>query len=94
MAEQRKAQAEFMKLQDQEDRKVEDQKPAFFRDERKTSDWRDDEYEAWKKLQKQTEMNFNPDQKSPEELREFFRLNKDGGDALKDMSAKMFESLH
>ena len=39
-------------------------------------------------------MNFNPDQKSPEELREFFRLNKDGGDALKDMSAKMFESLH
>lgn len=39
-------------------------------------------------------MNFNPDEKSPEELREFFRLNKDGGDALKDMSAKMFESLH
>ena len=38
-------------------------------------------------------MTFNPDEKSPEELREFFRLNKDGGDALKDMTDKMFESL-
>jgi len=38
-------------------------------------------------------MNFNPDEKTPDEMREFFHLNKDGGNALDDMQSKMFESL-
>ncbi len=56
--------------------------------------WREDEYEAWKKLQKETEMNFNPDDKTDDEMRKFFRLNEQGKNAVEDMSAKMFENLH
>jgi len=93
--EERQAKEHFNKLAEKEQKEAEENKPAFFRDERKVNkDWREDEYEAWKKLQKQTEMNFDPDTKTPDELREFFRLNKEGGNALEDMSAKMFESLN
>ena len=59
----------------QEEKLIEQKKPAFFQDQRKTS-WREDEYEAWKNLQKQTEMNFNPDDKTDDEMRQFFRLNE------------------
>ena len=38
-------------------------------------------------------MNFDPDTKSSDELRQFFRLSKEGGNALDDMSGKMFENL-
>ena len=51
MADHRKAQAEFNRLAQESDREAEANKPAFFRDERKVNkDWREDEYEAWKKL--------------------------------------------
>lgn len=77
-----------MKLREQDEKDIEEAKPAFFRDETKVepTDWKEDEFEAWKKLQKETEMNFKPEEKTPEELREFFRLNKDGDNALEDMS--------
>lgn len=38
-------------------------------------------------------MNFDPDSKSADEMRDFFHLNKEGGNALDDMQAKMFENL-
>jgi hypothetical protein len=37
-------------------------------------------------------MNFNPDEASEDELRKFFRVEKDKN-ALADMSEKMFEHL-
>jgi len=84
-----------MKLREQDEKELEEAKPAFFRDESKTEpkDWREDEFEAWKQLQKETEMNFKPEEKSPEELRDFFRLNKEGGNSLEDMSHKMLQSM-
>ncbi len=39
-------------------------------------------------------MNFNPDDKTDQEMRQFFRLNEQGKNALEDMSAKMFENMH
>ena len=38
-------------------------------------------------------MDFDPDTKSHEELREFFKISK-GTAAVKDMNNKMFESTH
>jgi len=38
-------------------------------------------------------MNFNPDEKSSEELREFFRLDQ-SKNPVDDMSEKIFEHLH
>lgn len=32
-------------------------------------------------------MNFNPDEKSDDEMRQFFKLNKEGKNAVEDMSA-------
>lgn len=32
---------------------------------------------AWQSLQKQLDMDFDPETKSQEELRDFFRLNKE-----------------
>ena len=53
--------------------------------------WRELEHEAYKKLQKATEMNFDPDTKTHEQLREFFKISDDR-DAVQDMNEKMFES--
>jgi hypothetical protein len=38
-------------------------------------------------------MNFNPDEKSSEELRQFFRLDQ-SKNPVEDMSEKIFEHLH
>jgi len=38
-------------------------------------------------------MNFNPDEKSAEELRSFFKLDKDKS-PVDDMTEKIFEHLH
>lgn len=38
-------------------------------------------------------MDFDPDKKSPEELREFFKVSKEKN-VVDDMHQKMFESLH
>jgi hypothetical protein len=38
-------------------------------------------------------MNFNPDEKSPDELRDFFRVDPDKP-AVDDMTNKVFEHLH
>ena len=38
-------------------------------------------------------MNFNPDEKSEEELRQFFRVEKEKN-PVDDMNAKIFEHLH
>jgi hypothetical protein len=38
-------------------------------------------------------MNFNPDDKSSEELRNFFKLDKDKN-PVDDMTEKVFEHLH
>ncbi len=53
--------------------------------------WREVEHEAYKKLQKSSEMNFDPEKKTHEELREFFKVS-DSKDAVSDMNQKMFES--
>ena len=53
--------------------------------------WREVEHEAYKKLQKSTEMNFDPATKTHDELREFFKVSQDQ-DAVKDMNQKMFEA--
>ena len=46
---------------------------------------KEQEYEAWKKLQEQTKMDFDPDEKSHEELREFFKVSKEKN-AIEDMN--------
>ena len=83
-----------MKEEQTRQKEIEERKPAFFQDTKKLKDWREEEFEAWKKLQKETEMNFDPEEKSEAEMRAFFRMSEDGKNALDDMSAKMFESLH
>lgn len=68
-----------------DEKRIEQNKPAFFQDEKKSKpDWRAEEYEGYKKLQEQTRMDFNPDQKTDEQLHDFFRLNKEKG-AVDDM---------
>ena len=76
-----------------EDQQIESAKPAFFqKGSEKPTNWREEEYEAWKKLQKNTEMNFNPDGKSHEELRKHFKVPEDKG-MVDDMNEKMFEHM-
>ena len=74
---------------------VEANKPAFFRKEfkEKPKDWREQEYEAYKKLEQNTKMNFNPDEQSYEKLREFFKVPKDKN-VITDMNDQVFERLH
>ena len=49
------------------------------------------EAEGRRKLQKATEMNFDPSTKTHEELRDFFKITE-GAEPVKDMNVKMFES--
>lgn len=44
-------------------------------------------------MSKLTEMNFDPETKTQEELREFFKVSNTSGQ-VKDMNNKMFESTH
>jgi hypothetical protein len=39
-------------------------------------------------------MDFDPNTKTEKELREFFRLNEQGKNALEDMQEKMFDNMH
>ena len=81
----------------EEDAALEENKPAFFRKEvsmdKKPPSWKEVEYEAWKKLQKSLEMDFDPDTKTSEQLREFFKVSKDKN-ALDDMNEKVLDNLH
>lgn len=59
----------------------------------KQKPWKEQEFEAWKKLQQETKMDFDPDEKSQEELREFFKISKDKN-ALDHMNEQVFEYLY
>ena len=52
----------------EDDSELEKNKPAFFRKEvtmdSKPPSWKESEYEAWKKLQKSLEMDFDPAEKT------------------------------
>lgn len=62
-------------------------------DKIKTMPRKEQEFEAWKNLQKQTEMDFDPNEKSHEELREFFRVSKEKN-AIEDMNEQVFDYLY
>ena len=50
---------------------------------------------AWKNLQKQLEMDFDPETKSQEELQEFFRLDKENkGQTVDHMNEQIFNYLY
>eukprot|EP00349_Pseudokeronopsis_sp_Brazil_P011934 CAMPEP_0202976560 /NCGR_PEP_ID=MMETSP1396-20130829/78620_1 /ASSEMBLY_ACC=CAM_ASM_000872 /TAXON_ID= /ORGANISM="Pseudokeronopsis sp., Strain Brazil" /LENGTH=61 /DNA_ID=CAMNT_0049714111 /DNA_START=25 /DNA_END=210 /DNA_ORIENTATION=- len=60
----------------QEDKEIESKKPAMYRKEvGKEEEEPNEEYEAWKKLQEQMKMDFNPDEKSLDELAEHFKVS-------------------
>ena len=46
-------------------RRLKKKSQHFFKMKKKTS-WQEDEFEAWKKLQEQTKMDFNPEEKTEE----------------------------
>ena len=80
------------------DKEVDARKPAFFQKvnqelPEKELTWREKEHEAHKSLAKKTKMDFDPDTKSHEELREFFKISKEKS-AVTHMNNKMFESTH
>jgi hypothetical protein len=49
---------------------------------------------AWQNLQKQLEIDFDPESKSQEELQDFFRLSKEGKNAVDHMNEQVFEYLY
>jgi hypothetical protein len=51
---------------------------------------KEQEYKAYLNLQKQMEMDFNPDEKSHEELREHFKVSSDKN-PIAHMNEQMFE---
>ena len=53
---------------------------------------KEEEIQSWKKLQEVTNMNFNPDEKSHDELREFFKVSGEK-DAVTDMHERMLDKL-
>ena len=62
-------------------------------EEKKQISWKAEEFQAWKNLQKNLEMDFDPEEKSQEELREFFKISKEKN-ALDYMNEQMFEFLY
>ena len=78
----------------QQAKEIDQAKPAFFQKNARheSKDWREEEFEGWKKLQEETKMDFNPDGKSYEEISDFFKISTDKN-ALTDMNTKMFESM-
>jgi hypothetical protein len=90
MAESEKAKGEMLKRQAE----VDEKRPAFFQKNARhqNNDWREEEFENWKKLQEATKMDFNPDEKSYEEMRDFFKVPTDKN-VLEDMNTRMFESM-
>ena len=55
--------------------------------------WKEVEHEAHKKLQTVLEMDFDPETKSQDELREFFKVAKDKN-AITHMNEQIFEMLY
>lgn len=50
---------------------------------------------AWQNLQKQLDMDFDPETKSQEELRDFFKLSKDNSkNAVDHMNEQVFDYLY
>lgn len=50
---------------------------------------------AWQNLQKQLDMDFDPETKSQDELRDFFKLSKENDkDAVQHMNEQMFQFLY
>ena len=78
--ERKKAQQEFQRDQKAHNARLDARKPAFFqranqeKPERELT-WREQEHEAHKKFQKKTEMNFDSDKATHEQLREFFKIS-------------------
>ena len=69
------------------DKEVDARKPAFFQKvnqelPEKELTWREKEHEAHKSLAKKTKMDFDPDTKSHEELREFFKISKENDNLI------------
>ena len=62
-------------------------------DKLKEKPWKEQEYEAWKKLKEQTKMDFDPDDKSHDEMREFFRVSKEKN-AIENMNEQVFDYLY
>jgi hypothetical protein len=83
---------------------MEDKKPAFFRKtplEPSSSDpsfdqkmsRKAEDVKAWQNLKSQLDMDFDPDTKSMEELREFFKISKEKN-AIDHMNEQVFEYLY
>ena len=94
--ERQKAHQEFKMEELERQRAIEARKPAFFQktatqETEKPKNWREEEKEAYYKLQKALEMNFDPASKTHEELREFFKL-PEGKESVTDMTERMFDS--
>jgi hypothetical protein len=49
---------------------------------------------AWANLQKQLDMDFDPETKSQDELRDFFKLSKEGKNAVDHMNEQVFDYLY
>lgn len=76
--------------------KIESKKPAFFQKDtfekpHRELSWREKEHEAYKKFKEASKMDFDPEKKSYEELKEFFKISGDTS-AVNDMTQKMLES--
>ncbi len=49
---------------------------------------------AWANLQKQLDMDFDPETKSQDQLRDFFKLSKEGKNAVDHMNEQVFDYLY
>ena len=84
-------------LQEEQEKKKEykqSKRPAFFRkDSEKPKNWKEEEYEAYKKLRKEDELDFDPAKATPEQLQEKFKVATGDKEQLEVMNQKMIESL-
>ena len=93
MDERRKIMEEYRQQQENKDKNIESNKPAFFqKNVEKQMNWKEQQFESWKKLKSADEMNFDPDKKSHEEMREFFKVS-DTKDMVTDMHEKMLKKV-
>ena len=108
MNKQKRAHEAFKQVDTIEKGDIESKKPAFFQKDEKLDaatkaqrdqegdiePWRLEEYEAYKKLQQELEVNFSDkDNESHEKVREFFKIPKDK-QVVNDMNEKVFDFLH
>ncbi len=88
MIQERQAMDSFYKDLKEEKDDAEAKKPAFFQKKDESSGKED----PWAKLRQQIKMDFDPAEKSDEELREFFKLSKDKN-AIEHMNEQVFDFL-